>query len=196
MIELIKLKLHHSPEIKGLVTMHDPLADFSQKMVLKIRNMFKEDMFATIIYYDIALKEAQEKFISIFEHNKDSKAARDYNNLADEILISTNGDVPEKVYDDLQKILYDNVYAKEKTFEYEAPKAENVYVVGDFNDWKINEEAKLEKGKDDKWQKRFFLPPGRYKYKYVVDGLYFEDPRNPEKERNPYGNNDSIFHID
>jgi hypothetical protein len=175
--------------------MYDPLAEFSQKMLFKIRNMFGDNLFRSIITYDIAFKESQEKFVPVFVHNKDSKGAHDYMNLADEILLLMNNDIPEHIYDHLQKILFNNVYSKEKMFEYKAPTAKQVYVVGDFNDWKINEDSKLEKNETGVWQKRLFLAPGRYKYKYIVDGLYYEDPHNPKKEPNPYGNNDSVFEM-
>ncbi len=195
MIELIKLKLHHSPMVKGLVTMYDPLAEFSQKMLNKIENMFKENMLKTIISYDIALKEAQEKFVPVFAHNKDAEGARDYMSLAEELSNQDREQLPESLYKELQKILYSSVYSKEKTFMFYAPHAREVYVVGDFNNWEINNDSRLTKNDSGVWEKRCYLVPGNYKYKFIVDGLYFEDPENPRKELNPYGNNYSVFEV-
>jgi len=195
MIELIKLKLHHSPSIKGLVTLYDPLTEFSQRMLNKIKNIFKDNIYKTIIYYDTALKEAQEKLVTIIRLDLRSDASRDYLNLADEIINQEKEKVPDSLYNELQKILYSNVYSKEKSFNFYAPDAKEVYVVGDFNDWKINDECSLKKLDSGVWEKTFYLVPGRYRYKFVVDGLYFMDPENTHKEPDPYGNSDSIFEI-
>jgi len=195
MVELIKLKLNHSPVLKGLVTMYDPLAEFSQKMLNKIKNILKEKVLKSVISYDITIKEAQEKFISIYAHNRNSEGARDYLSLADEIINQEKEKLPDSLYKELQKILYSNVYAKEKIFNFYAPDAKDVYVVGDFNNWEINEDARLLRIKSGVWEHKIFLSPGHYRYKFIVDGLYFEDPENPHKEPNPYGNCDSVFDL-
>lgn len=195
MIELIKLKLHHSPLIKGLVTMYDPFAEFSQKMLHKIENMFGSSIFKSVISYDIAFKESQEKLVPVFKHNRDCEGARDYLNLAEEIINQEKESLPDSLYKELQRILYSNVYSKEKQFIFSAPEAREVYVVGDFNNWEISQEAKLAKNDNGMWEKRIYLPPGHYRYKFIVDGLYFEDPENPQKEVNTYGNYYSIFDL-
>lgn len=195
MIELIKLKLHHSPIVKGLVTMYDPLAEFSQKMLHKIENIFKENLLRSIVSYDIAFKEAQEKLVPVFAHNKDCEGSRDYMNLAEELINLDRENLPDSIYKELQKILYSNVYSKEKMFSFYAPDAKEVHVVGDFNSWDISNESRLLRREDGSWERRFYLMPGHYRYKFIVDGLYFEDPENPRKELNPYGNSYSIFEI-
>ncbi|NQT23027.1 MAG: AAA family ATPase [Candidatus Omnitrophica bacterium] len=195
MVELIKLKLHHSPMVKGLVTMYDPLADFSQKMLNKIKNIFKDDIFNTVITYDTAIKEAQEKFMTIFKFETQSNGARDYMNLAGELLNQEKERLPESLYKELQKLLYSNVYSKEKAFNFYAPEASEVHVVGDFNQWKITDDSRLVKNEKGFWEQRLYLVPGHYRYKFIVDGLYFEDPENPKKESNPYGNSDSVFDL-
>ena len=80
-------------------------------------------------------------------------------------------------------------------FKFFAPKAKEVHVVGDFNNWKIDPTSRLEKNEDGEWIKSFYLLPGRYRYKFVADGLWFWDPENSEKEANPYGDYDSVFKI-
>ena len=195
MIELIKLKLHHSPVVRGLVTMYDPLAEFSVKMLNKIENIFRDNLFKSVVSYDIAFKEAQEKFVSVFGHNRDCEGARDYMNLAEEIINQEKETLPESLYKELQKILYSTVYSKEKTFVFYAPEAKDVFVVGDFNNWDVNNDARLAKKENGMWERRFYMVPGRYKYKFIIDGLYFEDPENPNKETNEYGNLYSVFEI-
>ena len=196
MVELIKLKLHHSPLIKGLVTMHDEYSEFSVAMLGKIKHIFKEKLLKSVISYDTALREVQERSESIFKNRAEARSAHDYMKLAEELLTLEDEASPENIYQEMRRILqgtYGNVYSKERVFKFYAPKADAVYVVGDFNDWKIEPSNKLEKAPDGGWQKSFYLLPGRYRYKFVADGLWFWDPRNPEKEPNPYGDFDSVF---
>lgn len=195
MIELIKLKLHHSPMLKGLVTMYDPSAEFSQKMLNKIKNMFQEKIFTSVISYDISFKEAQEKYISIYKHKRDCAGAHDYLNLAEEIIEQEKEKLPESLYKELQKILYSNVYSKEKTFNFYAPEAKEVHVVGDFNNWEVGDESRLDQCESGLWERRYYLVSGHYRYKFIIDGLYFGDPENPQSEPDPYGSYNSAFDI-
>ncbi|MFH1792011.1 MAG: AAA family ATPase, partial [Candidatus Omnitrophota bacterium] len=195
MVELIKLKLHHSPVARGLVTMYDPMAEFSQKMLGKIKNMFQDKILKTVISFDIAFREAQEKFLPIFEHNSDTDGARDYLNLADEIINHEKENLPESIYKELHKILYSNVFSKEKAFSFHAPEAREVHVVGDFNNWEVGDDSLLSRMDNGLWERRYYLMSGHYRYKFVVDGLYFGDPENPSMEPDPYGNYDSVFDL-
>ena len=198
MVELIKIKLHHAPHVKGLVTMYDEYSDFSQKMLGKIKFIFKDKLFRTPISYDTALREAQEKTAHIFRENPRSRAAHDYLALADSILSSDREESAENIFQEMRKVLhgvYGNVYSKEKRFNFFAPNAKEVHVVGDFNNWKIDDSSRLEVNEEGEWGKAFYLLPGQYRYKFVVDGLWFWDPQNTEKEPNPYGDFDSVFNI-
>ena len=68
------------------------------------------------------------------------------------------------------------------TFTLHAPKANEVFLVGDFNNWKAAEENRLSRKNDGLWSTKIHLEPGRYHYKFVVDGNWVEDPFNPNKE--------------
>lgn len=84
---------------------------------------------------------------------------------------------------------------KEAVFSVTAPAAKDIYIVGDFNNWKIIEENRLSRLEDGKWEKRVTLPAGSYKYKFVVDGEWILDSHNSLKEPNPFGSFDSIINV-
>ncbi|HBS29237.1 MAG TPA: hypothetical protein DEB06_07250, partial [Phycisphaerales bacterium] len=42
---------------------------------------------------------------------------------------------------------------------------------------------------------RLRLPPGRHRYRLVVDGAWLTDPYNPASEPNPFGGRDSIAEV-
>ncbi|MBN1353820.1 MAG: AAA family ATPase [Candidatus Omnitrophica bacterium] len=198
MVELIKIKLHHAPHVSGLVTMYDEYSDFAEKMLHKIEQVFNEKLLKTRISYDIALKRSQESMESIFKYDPHSRAAHDHLSLCNEIVSRDKDETPENIFMEMRKIMngiYGNMYTKEKIFKFYAPLAKNVYVAGDFNGWKMDDSSKLKKNDGGEWKRSFFLLPGRYRYKFVVDKLWFWDPENPKKEPNQYGGFDSIFTI-
>ena len=83
----------------------------------------------------------------------------------------------------------------EVAFRIEAPAAKDIYVVGDFNEWKINDDSRLTRRESDSWEKRLGLPHGRYRYKFVVDSEWMLDSKNPEREGNAFGTFDSVMEV-
>ena len=79
-----------------------------------------------------------------------------------------------------------NETVKKTTFEYEAPAAQKVYVSGTFNDWSF-EETPLKKISTGKWKLEVTLPPGRYEYRYLVDGNWQCDQRPVQCIPNVFG---------
>ncbi|MBI4817423.1 MAG: glycoside hydrolase family 13 [Deltaproteobacteria bacterium] len=63
------------------------------------------------------------------------------------------------------------------TLHVKAPRAESVFLAGSFNDWQANALA-MRRSKDGDWSIDLALPPGRYEYKFVVDGKWCCDVSN------------------
>ena len=57
------------------------------------------------------------------------------------------------------------------------PGARSVCVAGTFNDWHPLVTEMINVG-GDRWAKALTLPPGRYEYRFVVDGEWREGSRN------------------
>lgn len=79
-------------------------------------------------------------------------------------------------------------------FTIEAPDAERVQLAGDFNNWTLDGNEMEAMG--GVWKKVVKLPPGRYRYRYVVDGRWQNDPLNAAAEPSPYGGDDSVLVMD
>ena len=66
-----------------------------------------------------------------------------------------------------------------------APTAQAVFVAGEFNGWDPKATAMV-RGDDGAWTLELDLPPGRYEFKFVVDGQWCCEPgtddSNPECE--------------
>ncbi|MCK9294857.1 MAG: isoamylase early set domain-containing protein [Desulfobulbaceae bacterium] len=89
--------------------------------------------------------------------------------------------------------------AKKKTiqsteFSLTAPEAKQVFIAGDFNDWNASEHA-MRKFKDGKYSKMLKLKPGRYEYQFIVDGQWWTDPANPNRQPNSFGSENSVIEI-
>jgi len=76
------------------------------------------------------------------------------------------------------------------------PRAGSVQVAGDFNNWQPMA-TPMEKVGDSSgvWQAKMNLPPGRYRYRLVVDGQWQQDPYNHHAELNQFGEFNSIVEV-
>lgn len=85
--------------------------------------------------------------------------------------------------------------ARSVDFTVAAPDAKAVCVVGEFNDWSV-ETHPLQQQDYGTWRITLQLPPGRYQYKFVIDGNKWEDDAdNPNRTINEFGTSNSILEV-
>ncbi|HEV2764030.1 MAG TPA: DUF3471 domain-containing protein [Pyrinomonadaceae bacterium] len=72
--------------------------------------------------------------------------------------------------------------------------AQVVALAGTFNNW--NQSQLLFGREGDEWVCRLDLAPGRYAYKFVVDGNWLLDPSNPDTEEDEAGNVNSVLVVE
>ncbi len=70
--------------------------------------------------------------------------------------------------------------SKEVVFTIEAPLATTVAVAGCFNNWSVTKN-KLKKDKKGVWSVKIPLAVGRYEYKFVCDGVNWDEGENKVK---------------
>jgi hypothetical protein len=75
------------------------------------------------------------------------------------------------------------------------PRAENVQIAGDFNNWQPENTTMQKVGESGIWQTEMNLFPGRYRYRLVVDGQWQQDPYNEQTELNPFGGFNSVLEV-
>lgn len=73
------------------------------------------------------------------------------------------------------------VEADEVIFSLKAPQAQEVFLVGDFNQWNATVEPMNRV--DDHFEVTLFLVAGEYRYQFVVDGKTIDDPDNLPKAK-------------
>jgi 1,4-alpha-glucan branching enzyme len=80
-------------------------------------------------------------------------------------------------------------------FTFAAPEAKKVCIAGTFNDWNTKS-MPMKKGKDGTWRIMVKLSPGRYEYKYFVDGMWAQDIPCAKLAPNPFGTNNCVVGIE
>ena len=76
----------------------------------------------------------------------------------------------------------------------EAADAGEVYLVGEFNDWKVGAHPMKNDGKGI-WVKALLLPEGKFEYKFVVNKDWVADPQNERSCPNCFGTLNSIVRV-
>jgi 1,4-alpha-glucan branching enzyme len=83
---------------------------------------------------------------------------------------------------------------KHHTVSLAAPEARSVVVTGSFCDWSSTGHP-LKHAGNGVWTANLGLPPGRYEYRFVVDGEWRDDPGCTERVPNPFGSTNGVFQL-
>lgn len=79
----------------------------------------------------------------------------------------------------------------EQPFSYTAPTAETVLLVGDFTHWE-KDPIRLQRQAGGVWRTKVPLPPGKHHYRFIVDGVWRDDPEAATRVANPFGSEDAV----
>lgn len=75
-------------------------------------------------------------------------------------------------------------------FKFHAPEAKSVHIAGSFNDWNMRSDplSQSKKGRaSGTWRGVFYLEPGVYEYRFIIDGIWHDDPDAIELWTNELG---------
>ena len=72
--------------------------------------------------------------------------------------------------------------------------AKQVSLAGEFNGWASNG-TPMKRDDAGHWETTLALPPGRYEYKFVVDGEWVPDPQARDQVRNQHGTLNSVIEV-
>ena len=83
------------------------------------------------------------------------------------------------------------VPTKKVQFKFPALEAQEVYLVGDFNNWDTSSNL-MKKDKEGIWKTTLSLKPGRYEYRFFVDGCWENDPSCSNCIPNEFGSQNCV----
>jgi chromosome partitioning protein len=186
-INLLSRECGHSLTMNALLTNYDRRLRLSEEILTEVKRHFDQHLFKSIISTSVKLKESIRFGKPITEYFPACSGCRDYLSLSEEIIrgeyLHKNMEAPSSEPQPPRKV-------KEGVlFCCFAPGARAVQLAGNFNEWSPEREPLFHLSGHGLWQKTIPLPPGRYEYKYVIDGDWVLDPANPKINLGPHGPN-------
>ena len=91
LIEIILMlneKLGHETRSRALITMYDSRTRYSRVVLEKVKAEFGDNVFGTVIRYNIRLRETVDYGLPVGDYDKHAIGHKDYENLADEVIRS------------------------------------------------------------------------------------------------------------
>jgi len=82
-----------------------------------------------------------------------------------------------------------------RAFALSAPEARTVCLVGDFTHWEQHP-IPMKRNRTGLWKTQVPLQPGKYQYRFLVDGEWFDDPKCALHAPNPFGSENDIRIVD
>jgi chromosome partitioning protein len=185
--EMLEKATGHRIVARVLITLYTGRSPFVKAVVEEVRRHLPGRHFEARIRYSVKLAEAASHGLPILRYARESVGYEDYRSLAREVLAQENEqgvEVPEAAT---------APYATPKgvVFTVDAPEAKSVQIAADFNNWDPDRTGMEQLG--GIWKAVVPLEPGRYRYRYVIDGHWLADPVNPLVEPSLYSGNDSLF---
>jgi 1,4-alpha-glucan branching enzyme len=84
--------------------------------------------------------------------------------------------------------------AKPTEFKLYAPVAKKVSLAGSFNKWD-SKALSAKKDSQGNWTVKVSLKPGKYEYKFFVDGSWTNDPRCNSYVTNSFGTQNCVLEV-
>jgi 1,4-alpha-glucan branching enzyme len=83
---------------------------------------------------------------------------------------------------------------QEIEFSLYAPHATSIFLAGTFNNWTTNS-LPMKKGRDGLWRIKVRMAPGRYEYKFFVDGDWSQETSSSDVVANPFGTQNGVISV-
>jgi chromosome partitioning protein len=196
-LDVVAKETGHEVDARALVTMYCGRTQFVRDIVADIRQHLAGRHFNTVIRHSTKLAEAASHGLPIAAYCPRSAGFEDYEALAAEVL-QMEAAMPASEQTagagrpmDLDGPTAPRLTAEGVVFAIEAEHAHRVQLVGDFNGWALDGNEMQPAGRV--WATVLKLQPGRYQYRYVVDGQWQNDPLNEHVEATPFGGHNSVF---
>jgi chromosome partitioning protein len=183
-INVVCSRTSHHVQTRIVVNMYEPRKTFCRKIVSLLSETFADSLCKTVIHRTIKLAEAAMEGLPIREFAPYSNPHEDFVELQTEIVSDPN--------------LFDTPapFPACVLFSYFDERAGDVKVAGNFNDWDASDRYRLRRNGSGDWRLYLPLNPGRYQYKFIVDGEWREDPENPCQAKGDSGERNSVIEVD
>jgi len=86
------------------------------------------------------------------------------------------------------------IQRKRVTVSLMAPNAKAVSLMGDFNQWNQKVHP-MKQNNEGTWKKVIVVEPGKYEYRFLVDGQWWNDPENDIICSNCFGTANNVLEV-
>lgn len=212
MYEIVRqLRERHGREIpiRVLPTLVDSRTRLCRQFLHEVGERFADDVLPVMVQFTVRLKEAVRQGMPIVEYDPASTVAVQYGRLADELMSMLRPEAADEDTRDVKRRLS----AMRRAFEEarsrlggQAAKQEvilrfydfadsDLKLAGSFNEWRPDEGV-VTRRENGVIEKVLMLAPGIYQYRLIVDGVWQEDPSNPEQVSNYSGGFNSVLQVE
>jgi chromosome partitioning protein len=200
-IHLLAGQYDIQPSVTLLANMFDTRTRNSRNMLEILESQLPVDLCATRIRNSVLVREAASHGAPLTDHAPRAPVTGDFRGLAEELIDPV-----------LQRALSKKVQASEtratntpaagpdaesdhlKEVVFRFDKSRRVQIAGEFNNWIPDKNVETEI-QDGFQQKIVRVSPGGYEYRLIIDGVWQQDPANPEARPNDMGGYNSLLNV-
>lgn len=218
-VDLVAKKYDLDIELNILPTLVDRRTLLGRRFLLGIWERYQGKVLPVMIHHTVRLKESVCAGQSIVDFAPNSPAAADFSNLADELIlrndtaqdiaqaniswllshveftesrpanvISLHKERPETANGNPSKNLQKVVLSFQNHRQHE------IQIAGEFNEWIVDKDVQTIT-ENNITHKVFYVAPGDYQYRLIVDGKWRNDPTNPRQALSALGIHNSLLHV-
>jgi chromosome partitioning protein len=189
-IDLVREMTGHRLEHRLLPTMIGPRDRHAATVVEQARQRWGGRVMQHAVRRSVLFARSAARGRGVGELAPRAPAWQDYVRVAHELLETwqAEGRVEARRFRGL-RVIPDGV-----AFDHPTLPPSQVRLAGDFNHWEPDRNVRLLQFVDG-WEKRLEVPPGRYEYKFLLEGVWTPDPWNPRHVYNPHGTENSVIEV-
>ena len=212
MYEVIReLRERHGREIpvRVLPTLVDSRTRLCRQFLHEIGERFADDVLSVMVQFTVRLKEAVRQGVPMIAYDPTSTVAVQYDRLANAMMSALQGDVAadsegevkpqlnvmRRAFEEARSRLTGHAGRQKVVLRFYDFAGRDVKLAGSFNDWRPDQGV-VTRAKNGIVEKIMMLMPGTYEYRLIVDGIWQEDPSNPEQVPNYSGGFNSVLQVE
>lgn len=190
-IDLFGSKEGKTIQVAAVPTMFDGRTRLAREILSQLEAHLGDRLLQTRIRCSVVVREAEACGMPLRQYAPKASITQDYDALADELSLVLGLHVEgQPCFPRVERGAV--VFA----FPKELAGSAGVALLGDFNNWTLDESAMLRDNGEGLYVIHHQLPPGRYQYKFVVGGDWRVDPFNPLATRTPQGAENSLVIVE
>lgn len=188
-VELLQSEGRHSLLLKALLVMLDLRTRFAHELLAHLESAMK-GRYETVIRQTVRLREAAACGTPVVAHAPESGAREDFEHLADEVIADEPSAIGVCPWEKEPFQTDGGVF-----FWRPRSAGEEVALVGEFNEW-VPDRQVVSIPDPQRTIKFVRLSPGRYRYRWVIDGAWVEDAANPRRVPSTVEGFDSVCEVE